>query len=393
MVCKKTRVLTFVGHYLPGFKSGGILRSVQNTVSRLHSELEFLIVTRDHDVGDKIPYPDVKRDQWQVVGNSEVYYLGSGSASFGRICELINNTPHDVIHLNSFFDPLTVKVLFGKKTGKITANTPVILSPRGEFAWASLKIKFLKKLVYISVSRFFRFFDEIVWHASSEHEKEDIINVMNVGSERIRIAKDIAISTPYDECEHNSVARGAEEPLRIIFLSRISPEKNLDYALRVLSQVHANITFDIYGIIENAPYWEKCRRYIDNLPDNISVSYRGPVDPALVVKTFSAYDLFFFPSGGENYGHVIAESLAAGTQVLISRNTPWRDLKDRGFGWDVDLKDTNLFVEVIDSTARMSRDQLRVRRTNIRKVIKDVLFNTKDVEDNRQLFLQPLDSQ
>ena len=56
---KKTKVLVFVGHYLPGFKSGGILRSVENSINYLCDEFDFFIVTRNHDIGDTTPYLNI----------------------------------------------------------------------------------------------------------------------------------------------------------------------------------------------------------------------------------------------------------------------------------------------------------------------------------------------
>jgi glycosyltransferase involved in cell wall biosynthesis len=50
--------------------------------------------------------------------------------------------------------------------------------------------------------------------------------------------------------------------------------------------------------------------------------------PETVSPTFAAYDLFAFPTLGENFGHVIFESLRVGTPVLLSDRTPWRTTGD-----------------------------------------------------------------
>ncbi len=41
---RKTKILVFIPNYLPGYKSGGILRSVVNTVDWLNNDFEFWIV-------------------------------------------------------------------------------------------------------------------------------------------------------------------------------------------------------------------------------------------------------------------------------------------------------------------------------------------------------------
>jgi glycosyltransferase involved in cell wall biosynthesis len=383
---KKIKVLVIVGHYLPGFKSGGILRSVENTVNYLCDEFDYFIVTRNHDIGDTTPYLNINLNQWQTVGHSKVLYLDP--PSFSNICRIVNLTPHDLIHLNSFFDPLSIKVLLGNKIGKIKCN-PIVLSPRGDFGWASLRIRFYKKLVYMLISKLFGFFNGIIWHVSSMHEKKDIMRIMRVKENDIRVAKDLPLFISQNYISEPPTDESDTVPvLRVVFISNIGPEKNLHYAINVLSKVKEQIVFNIYGRIVDEKYWGKCQGLINTLPDHVLTSYLGELKPNEVVGTFSKYDLFFFPSGGENYGHVIAESLSSGTPVLISKNTPWLDLKSQNLGWDIDLKDMDSFVEIIEKVARMSHDEHQVKRNNIRKKIKKILINSKDFEDNRFLYRQ-----
>ena len=63
----------------------------------------------------------------------------------------------------------------------------------------------------------------------------------------------------------------------------------------------------------------------------------------------AANDLFFLPTRGENFGHVIAEALSVGTPVLISDQTPWRKLAAVGLGHDLPLA-----VPVIGSGLRVA---------------------------------------
>jgi glycosyltransferase involved in cell wall biosynthesis len=174
--------------------------------------------------------------------------------------------------------------------------------------------------------------------------------------------------------------------LRIVFLSRISREKNLDYALRILKKVKVKVVFDIYGPAENTIYWKECQELISQLPANVMVSYLGRVDANEVINIFSRYDLFLFPTGGEAYGHVIAECLTAGTPVLISTETPWRNMQDDGLGWDIDLTREDSFIEVIEKFALLNHDERLKQRSKIKTKIVERLFDPKILEANRQLF-------
>lgn len=46
------KVLTFTSYYLPGYKGGGPVRTIENMIAHLSdSGLEFWVITRDRDLG------------------------------------------------------------------------------------------------------------------------------------------------------------------------------------------------------------------------------------------------------------------------------------------------------------------------------------------------------
>lgn len=382
---EKLKVLTFVGNYLPGYKAGGILRSLVNAVDHLSQELEFKIITRDRDLGDSDPYPGVRFNQWQGVAYAEVLYFQPRSNSIGAIRRLIVDTPHDVVYLNSFFDRFTIMVLLIRKFGG-SGFRNVIVAPRGEFAWGALGQKRLKKALYIRAAKALGLYRGVTWHASSGFEAGDIRRVMAVPPEAIHTALDLPTKGVANLPEELSRETDKGDGLRAVFLSRIAPVKNLKYALAILGRVRAQVVFHMYGPIEASGYWEECLGMIDTLPPNIKAEYIGSVHPSEVVTVFSRYDLFLFPTCGENYGHVIAEALTAGTTVLVSNETPWRNLEADGLGWDLDLSDLSGFSERVEALARLSKEERRARREIIRSKVQGRLLDPAILEANRDLF-------
>tara|TARA_B100000963_G_scaffold361892_1_gene400603 strand:- start:5373 stop:6506 length:1134 start_codon:yes stop_codon:yes gene_type:complete len=351
----------FVGHYLPGTKSGGILRSVENMVNQLSANFDFYIVTRNRDVDSIKTYTNIPFNQWIKVRNANVYYLDDNSSSFINIIKLIKKTQYNYLFINSFFDSLSVKVIFAKKLQKLPQK-PIILSPRGEFAWASFKIRLFKKIIYLIFSRIFRLYNGITWHVSSHFEEYDLIKMMNIKKEGIKIAMDLPkldLNRDFSN-EHENLI---DKKLKIIFLSRISEEKNLDVAIKILSKVKSNVIFDIYGSVDSKSYWNRCQEMLSTLPNCIEYNYYGFVKNEDVLNIFSQYDLFLFPTGGENYGHVIAESISVGTKVLISKNTPWIQLQKDNIGWDISLDKEDNFVKIIEELSSTNlTDRLKHRR-------------------------------
>jgi glycosyltransferase involved in cell wall biosynthesis len=198
-----------------------------------------------------------------------------------------------------------------------------------------------------------------------------------------KLNSDLVLDDMYSNNFHKNI-------LRVVFLSRISPMKNLDYALRVLSQVNTEVVFDIYGPLEDLDYWESCQSLIKELPQNIQVQYCGTALFTEVGSIFSRYDLFLFPTRGENYGHVIAESLSVGTCVLLSDQTPWQNLTIDRLGWDLTLSDILTFVEIVESMSLKSISDKLDARKHIISVMRDKLTSPLLIQKNQELFYKCL---
>lgn len=383
----KTKILIPSPFYFPGYKAGGALRTVTNMVNHLSDDFEFWIITRDRDLGDTAAYTDIRHNQWQQVGDAMVYYLSPESCTIRGIGKLISETEHDILYINSFFDPdFTIKPLLARRFGLIP-NKPAVVAPRGEFSTGAIKLKYLKKTIYIQFAKLLNLYGNVTWQASSELELQDIIRIMHENPEFIHIALDLpARATAPEKIDVSVNSNSDNNVLKVIFLSRISQKKNLDYALKVLCKVKTVVAFDIYGPAEDPDYWQLCTDLIKELPTNVTVKHLGSVHPDQVPEIFSLYDLFFFPTLGENYGHVIAESLSVGTPVLLSDQTPWRDMRPERLGWDFALDNMDAFVKIIEEYATIPATKKHDRRRYIIKKTVERLANPKVFEDNRDLF-------
>ncbi len=360
---EKIRVVACVRHYLPGYRSGGPVRTISNLVEHLGDEIDFRIVTSDRDALAVAPYPNVAIDAWQPVGKARVYYASPSSQTLRGMTAILNAIDYDVLYLNSFFDSrFTILPLLARRLGRLR-DRPVVVAPRGEFSRGALGIRSWKKKPYITLSRLLGLYAGVTWHASSEFEKNDIALVLGESAAQAAV---IAVNLPHKQGAGPSgiwQPRQPGEPLRVVFLSRVSPMKNLDYALRVLAAANTPLTFAIYGVADDQGYWARCQELIAQVPAHVRVTYHGELPHERVAETLAGYDIFFLPTKGENYGHAIAESLTQGTPVLISDRTPWRDLEAQGAGWDLPLEDSGRpFLDALYSLAAMSAADYQAMR-------------------------------
>lgn len=383
-------ILTSASHYLPGFRAGGPVRSIAHLVEHLADEFDFRILTSDRDLGDDAPYAGVEPDRWVSVGRAQVHYTSPAQLTPLALARIIRAVPHDLLYLNSFFAPrFSILPLVLRRLG-VLAGVPTVMAPRGEFSEGALALKATKKRGYLALGRAFGLFRNLRWQASSEFEARDIFRLIGDGA-NVEIACDL--TAELDDVTPVHVARGSGEPLRIVFVSRISPKKNLDYALKVLSQVCAPIQFTICGPAEDADYVKLCRALAAQLGSHVRVEWADAVPADRIGELFAAHDLFLFPTRGENFGHVIAEALAAGTPVLVSDATPWRGLAAAGVGEDLPLSDPAAFAARIDTLAGEGRDAAAARRARAVAFIRARQQQGGDVLANRLLFRRALGAQ
>ena len=380
-------VLCFVAYYLPGFRAGGPLRTISNLVDRLGEEIDFYIITRDRDALDTQSYGSVQVNAWNRVGKAQVFYASSAQLSLLGIAQLIRETHHDVLYLNSFFDlSFCIHPLMARKLG-LAPSRPCILAPRGEFSPGALSIKPAKKSIFLSAASFLDLYGDLTWQASSAMEQDDIRSSIGTIAERIVVAPDL----PASPVSHTLIQPSVQVcrnpfPLRLVFISRITPKKNLDFLLQILANVLTPLTLDIFGPIRDSGYWSNCQELISCLPPHIKIAYRGELIHSDVSATFSCYDVFVFPTRGENYGHVILESLATGTPVVISDQTPWRGTDDHAVQ-EISLLDPKAWTAAIEDWGKLDISTMSNLRKSAFGYAQRFLQADEALRLNRSLFL------
>jgi glycosyltransferase involved in cell wall biosynthesis len=390
---RRTIVLALVHYYLPGFKAGGPVRSISNLVERLGGEFDLRIITADRDLRDNAAYTDVVVDNWNQVGNAKVYYVPAGMRSPRSLLRLVSDTPHDVLYLNSFFDPLFTQVPLWARRFGLLATKPIILAPRGELAPGSLSRKAWKKVPFMAIASFLGLYEDLTWQASTEHEARDIRRAMGKTALRttiapIVIAQDLPPLPDEDEVSDRTPRRDGHQHLRLVFLARVSPSKNLDHALRILTRVRMPVDVTIHGPIDDRAYWRGCQHQMTQLPSNVSIQYRGIVAHSEVASILRSHDMLFLPTRSENYGHVIIESMLVGTPVLIADTTPWKDLEQAGVGWDLPLDDEQQFAQKIDEAAQLAKEGRMPSRAKVRSYARARVLDPEILSANRRLFTQ-----
>lgn len=381
MTERKKKILILLPVYLPGYKSGGPIRTISNIVNACSDHFEFSIICKDRDAGDFDSYENISIDDWNKVGASRVFYASENKRNYFSFYDLIKVSDSNLVYLNSFFNynftlrPLLINILFHKK--------PVLLCPRGELSDGALNIKSLKKQFYIKLFKLIMLHKRVTWQATSRQEEREIRKVFGRSvdvwfSENIARPKIAELPFP-----------AKPKTLRVVFLSRISKKKNLLGAIQALKFVSARVQFNVYGPAsrdEDIYYLNRCKSIVEELPENIKVSFCGDVPNHKVGEVLKHHDLFFLPTEGENFGHVIFEALASGLPLLISNTTPWERLEQFGIGWNLGVHDYEGYANYIDKVAAMPASEHSEFRFRALQFAKNYLISNRSVADTKNMF-------
>lgn len=370
----KKKILICSDWFTPGFRAGGPIRSVEHLSRLLASEADVYIFTGDRDLNDVQSYPGIPLNEWtEYAPGIHVYYaepVNQTNDDFRR--EVLNIKP-DVLYINSMFSKnfAIQPVLVSRKLKDIKT----VLSPRGMLRGSALAFKPFKKKLFLAYARLTGMFKHVHFHATDEQEVTDI---------RKHIGKSVPVTcmgnVPAAPDKNIEFVEKQSGSASIIFVGRIHPIKNLHLLLESLKTIKSKISCTLVGVMEDAAYWNQCAAIIQQLPLNITVTEPVELTPAELAIVTRRHHLFVLPTQGENFGHAIFEAMCYGRPVLISDQTPWRNLAAKKAGWDLPLNNPAACSEKIEVIAGMNQAEWQTWCTGAHQLAQSV-FNDATVKE------------
>lgn len=380
------KIIIFNGYYYPSKNCGGPITSIENIVNTCCDEFEFYIICYNHDFNDKTPF-NVELNKWIKVGNASVMYVEQGylDYSFKRIRGLLQSLQPDLIWFSGILTPNNkiVTAYIAKRIG-----CPVLFSPRGELSAERVKIKGYKKIPYLRLIEKLGIYNHCFFHGTSDDEIEGIHKYFNPDKKHIFRAANISIAQQPEMVKINK----NKGELKVLFFSRIHEVKNLLFGVQCLSKCKNTIVFDVYGPIESESYWNACVEIAKNAPSNIKMNYGGILDYTNKSMTIQQHHCFLFPTLNENYGHVIAESLANSRPIILSKGTtPWDDLNGKA-GIVIDLSNPDGFTKALDHIAEMDQVEFNALVNETKQYFVDKTADDDAVEKHKYMFNSIIDN-
>ena len=376
----KKRILVFIDWFDPAFKAGGPIRSIVNFVEHLHTEFHIYIVTGAYDLGSTVPLNGIAINTWNDYnGKAKVYYAEKDQLRPGSIQNIIKEVEPDFIYLNSFFSlKFTIYPLLLKLFGKV--NTTYVLAPRGMLKGSALAFKKNKKLLFLYLFRWSGIAGRIRFQATDEQERKDILRHFPMASPIL------APNLPGAVAKHPYPIIKVAGTIRILFVGRVHPIKNLHRLLETIGTVKGAIQLSIIGMKESETYWQQCEQLIAAFPASVQVQFLGEQPHEVILQQLQRHHIFALPTQGENFGHAIFESLSNGRPVLISDQTPWRNLTAQQAGWDLPLQDPTSFSTALQTAVDWDQETFDRFAQGALQVASGFLTGSNDIKNYHLLF-------
>ncbi len=351
------KVALVISSFYPATVYGGPIFSTLHTSEALAKidDLEIFVSTTNANMNSRL---DVEIDKWhKFEENFFVKYYNDTKINFLSLSLLFNLWKDiksaDIVHVQYIFVTPTIIALFYANF----FNKPAILSPRGSLCkWCLGQGSRFKKLWLKFLIK--PFASNIVWHATAEIEKQDILD--QFPNAKVDIVPNGITFNTYQTSNRLSkigfcktfIKKELKVDKIIVSMGRLQKKKGFDILIDVFSKVveeYPKSKLFIAGDDEGEAF--NLTAQLKNLNLENSVFLIGSIHGQEKIDFLANADLFVLPSHNENFGNVYVESLAAGTPIVASTGTPWREVEECNCGKWVDNS--------VDDTAQATIEMLK----------------------------------
>jgi glycosyltransferase involved in cell wall biosynthesis len=321
---RRSEVLVLAPQFPPAYLGGGPARTMEAMVRTCKSPELISVLSVDTDHGQEWPM-SVTPNEWNAWNGAKVWYASARGAGLIRGLAAGRRERPRVVYLNSVFHLTFALLPLLLRKVRFWRGAEFVIAPRGEADPGALGVSRRKKCMFLRAAIRLGLYDNVWWHASSSLEAQHI-RQLGLPSARILIKPNESL-LPANSTNPQRVPHARA---RLLYLGRVSRKKRLERLLRALSHVRGDFSLCIAGTVDSASYSGELRQLAAVLGDR--VTWYGAATRDEVFALLDQSDACCFPTAGENFGHVIAESLSRSCPVFIEDVTPWSEVIRGGGG-------------------------------------------------------------
>jgi len=217
---------------------------------------------------------------------------------------------YDVVHVHALFSYATIP---GCRAAA-HAPVPYILRPLGTLSEWSLEHRAWKKRPYYALLERSHLDMAAAIHVTSDAESDDVAR-LGYG-DRVRV---IPLGVDVNDRPPVRVRPETGQPMRLLFLSRLHPKKNVPILLRAVAAMSEAPAVQLTVAGEgDGEYRAELVALARELGVVDRVTFIGHVSGDQKQQLLASSDCFILPSAHENFGIAVAEALGAGLPVIVT---------------------------------------------------------------------------
>lgn len=144
-----------------------------------------------------------------------------------------------------------------------------------------------------------------------------LVEQLDLRPERVRVVRR-GVDTQRFHPGHGDPSFWPAQGLRghntLLYVGRISREKNLDFLADVFRDLVDHGADVELGVVGDGPFRKELEQMLGDYP----VAFTGYLRGEQLAAAYASSDLFVFPSTTDTFGNVVMEALACGTPALVS---------------------------------------------------------------------------
>jgi glycosyltransferase involved in cell wall biosynthesis len=369
----KIRLAFVTPHYPPSRGYGGVTIASYR-LSRALADLgvDVSILTSDAELDGRVPFEKFRTEEQDNLKIYPYRYCrgrkSAPSLSGHRIIYRIIKQC-DLVYLNGLYAyPVTVGAW-----AALHYNKPYIVALRNGLDPFMYQIRRRKKMI-----GFHAYVHPILKNASVIHAtaEQEVRHAKAFGVDGDFVVIPNGIDSISIENRTSSIDAEIEWPYLknkriVLFLSRLSPQKGLDFLIPAWARVrHKNR--DAVLVIAGPDYQgheRVVRHLVEEHKVSDSVYFTGEVNGDRKAALYAKASLFVLPSFSENFGNVIAEAFAYKLPVLTTTATPWSSINDYQCGMCVEPQ-LDAIQNALETLVVKSDDELTQMGRNAEALLK-----------------------
>jgi glycosyltransferase involved in cell wall biosynthesis len=325
-------------HVVPSLNldTGGPARSVSSLASALTQQgSRCAVATLEYaERGARAPTHGV--DTIVVPADRLARYVRGYSRRFARVLDRRVAEDCRIVHGHGLW---MYPNLCARKAA-VRHRVPLVISPRGMLEAWSLERGRFKKMLAWRLYEAGNLSAASMLHATSAEELQSIRGLgLRQPVALIRNGVDVPDPATLPARELLERCFPALHGKRwLLFLSRIHPKKGLDDLVRAWAVVAREFP-DVHLVVagtDSEGHWSDVERDARDAGLGERMTYAGTLIDAEKACALGHSAVLVLPTRSENFGLVIAESLAHGTPVITTTAAPWAVLREQGCGWWID---------------------------------------------------------